>query len=72
MRNLEHECIAAVALTNPAPPNTRDSKRGRIPNARHSEQSEESLFDVLDERQRDSSLRGLRSECRFQLNFANH
>ena len=72
MSNLEHECLAAVALTNPGPPNTRDSKHGWIPNASHSEQSEECLFDVLDELQRDSSPRGLRSECRFQLNFANH
>jgi len=61
MSNLEHECLPAVALTNPSPPN-----------ARHSEQSEESLFAVLDERQKDCSLRGLRSECRCQLNFATH
>jgi hypothetical protein len=72
MSNLEHECLAAVALTNPSPPNARNSKHGRIPNACHSERSEESPFDVLDKRRRDSSLRGLRSKCRFQLNFATH
>jgi hypothetical protein len=61
MSDLEREYLATVALTNPGPPNARDS-----------EQSEESLFHVLGERQRDSSMRGLRSECRFQLNLANH
>ena len=74
MSNLDAGCLATIALINRQAHSevAYASRQGRIPNARHSERSEESLFDVIHEQQSVFSLRKLRSECQACFHIANH